>query len=1577
MFENSNIKRQIIKNATKYRKDSLFQSFINSFYSYIPIDDKKFYDVAEFTEISDFVYQELFKKKHGKHHVTILPVESDSEGEEVRIAIINDDMPFLVDSINEFLHKRKYKVKHMINALICVDRDNKGKILSIKELNESNIPNESAIYIRISLLKAENYLEELLESINSILLYVRSACSDWKPMVKKLEESNDWLPHSGGNVEDKQFLDWLINGNFTFLGYREYKFLDGKNGIEASRGESLGVVKIEGSDFHSAIVKDIFAINNFASNHECVFIGKIRELSHVHRRTNLDYICVVKQEKNKPVKARVFLGLFSTKLDYQSVTDIPLIRSKVESVVKKAGFNANSFNQKELFSIIETLPRDELFQLSDDELFLMSMMILSSLNNPRVLFFARENRCKFFVNLLIFFPKSRVTSDIIEKVQAVVSQNIKGKFIHSSLRFSIMGLAYLHISMKVTDNRKMSTDIHKIEQKLDEVTRRWDEMLPLLIERKFGSDNADRLFNAYKKAFPTNYQFKFTAEDAVDDIEYINAALLQKAPIFNLYKKGDDPKKFNLKTYNLDRKVDLHKVMPIIENIGFSTIEENVFKISTGFESQNVFIQDFYLVVPTGESIEDIKINIEDTINAVFEDKIRNDVINKLTLRASLSWRDVFLLDAYCAYMQQIKFTYSQIFIKNTLVKNSSITNLIVKLFYARLDPDNHSKENVSAIEKKIKSSLLRVTNSAEDKVIKKLIELVCNTLRTNYFQKNVDGFHKNYISFKLDSKNIEELPLPKPYAEIFVYSVSMEGIHLRGGKISRGGLRWSDRVEDYRTEVLGLMKAQMAKNAIIVPNGAKGGFLVKNAETFNSKESFFAAGVECYKTLLRGMLDITDNVILGEIVKPKNVVCLDGDDPYIVAAADKGTATFSDIANQVASEYKFWLGDAFASGGAFGYDHKKIGITSRGGWIAVTDHFKKLGIDAQTDAFTATGIGDMSGDVFGNGMLLSNTMKLVAAFNHIHIFIDPSPDVKSSYKERKRLFEKPGSSWSDYNKDIISKGGGIFSRDSKSIKLSKEIKTLLDIKQDKIDPDSLIRSILMAKVDLLWNGGIGTYVKAESEVHEQIGNKSNDSLRINGKDLRCRVVGEGGNLGFTQLGRIEAAFNGVLLNTDFIDNSGGVSCSDHEVNIKIALDAAIADKKLTKHERDKFLATMQDEVANLVLSSNIAQTQNISISISHTVTHFEFYVKLIETLKEKVDLDTEVEFLPSKAELERREQDKSGFSRPEIAVLMAYSKMATYQSLINSSLPKDKYYEKFLIEYFPTKMRQPFEDYILHHQLRKEIISTVVANDIVDHVGAYFFQSAQSYTGLHGCDVARAYTIVWEIFQFSALWEEIAKVKSYSIKMELFTEVRTFLQRAMLWFLRSQHQPLNVSSIIHTFHKGVSTLFKESKHLFVGSTKDHYDKKYNYYRKQELSEDLSFKVASLSPLYSVMDIVDVSNKAELEVLDVAKIYFDLGEKLYYNWLQVQADQLRQEGYWERMLVRALKDDIYDQQRELTMKVAKSPEVDLKDKIDKWMKKNSKEISVFTAFIQSIQSLDDIDSAKLVVATKQSGILIN
>ncbi|MEQ9116154.1 MAG: NAD-glutamate dehydrogenase [Rickettsiales bacterium] len=1578
MFHNSSIRQEILKQLPDHKNDDIFKDFLEAFFSYLPLDGDINSHIEDLKEVSIKAYKHFKKRENGHCAIDILPVKKQGEEAYNELLIANDDMPFLVDSLNELLYKRKYRILQMVNALFYVERDKEGRLRSVKS-NKHKKANESFIYVRIAPIKSADSLKRLASEVINLFKSVRAAVSDWRDMVEKIQESS--VTHSQGfDSEEIDFLNWLVNDNFTFIGYREYQFNNNvsKNKCEPKVKESLGVLKNVDANFSKSIIEDVFRSDQRVWREANITTGKIREVSKVHRYSSFDYVCVLSRDEDRLISARVFIGLFVTRLDYQSVTSIPIIRKKVNSIVERGGFEKSSFNGKELFSIVETLPRDELFQLSDDELFLTSMMILSCLNNPRLILFLRENRCRVFLNMLVFFPKSRVTSDIVDKITKVIRKYIPGKLINSHLKISSMNLSYVQVSMKVKDNRDLDIDVREIERVLDESTSLWIEKFIHYVEGSLRDDLAKDIIDEYKGVFPISYQNNCSISDAIEDIHHLEQLNKDKKIIFRVCKRENDLRGcINLKSYSLTNKIDLYNIMPILENLGFRAIEEKVYILDKKLDGKNIYIQDFILdECRHDKELGKVKGNLEDAILRVYEGDLKNDTINKLILNAALTWREVYLLSAYCKYLLQIKVPHSQEFIKHTLVKYPALTRKIVEYFYTKFE-HRVAQEKIDKVRKSVDLELSKVLDNIEDKVFKKLIDVVDHTLRTNFFQKQKNGQYKKYISFKIDSSKIADIPLPVPHKEIFVYSSDVEGIHLRGGKVSRGGLRWSDHPDDYRNEVLGLMKAQMTKNSVIVPDGAKGGFVAKNIPELHSQDEIFAEGVKCYKTFLSGLLDITDNIVDGNVVSPANVVCYDDEDPYLVVAADKGTATFSDTANELAASYNFWLADAFASGGSAGYDHKKMGITARGAWVSVEEHFKVLDKDISKKEFTVIGIGDMSGDVFGNGMLLSKCIKLVAAFNHKHIFIDPNPNIKSSYKERERLFKKHRSQWSDYNESLISKGGGIFSRKSKSIPVSAEMCKIFDLDCESIDPDKLIKKILTSEVELLWNGGIGTYVKAENESNESVGDKPNDNLRVNGKDLRCKVIGEGGNLGFTQLGRIEFALQGGLVNTDFIDNSAGVDCSDHEVNIKIALKEALDKKKISLKERNIVLEKMKSEVASLVLEDNLYQNRAISISVSASIRLFETKVKLIEQLQESIGLRPELEYLPGITETTRRSQEKIGFTRPEIAVLLAYSKMSIYKNLIDSKLPEDQYFQKYLVSYFPKLMQKDFYKEINNHQLKREIITTKVSNHIANHIGSYFFHDAQDYTGLKGCDIARAYHIVWEIFGIEDLWNMVKEVPKYSDSFNVYYDIRSFMQVAIFWFLKNLKQPLEVEKAIQVYSKGIQFLMNDLTNFIDGSEKESYSDKIDNYKKLGLSDELSSRVASLTHLYPAMDIVDISNDCKISFKESAEAYFRIGQKFHYDWLIEKANDLSTASYWKRMLVKTIKDDIFVQRRELTSKILRRTKGShIVQRIDNWIDANQAKVDIYNKFIHSIKCMEDIDSAKLVVSIKQGEVLI-
>ena len=1314
----------------------------------------------------------------------------------------------------------------------------------------------------------------------------------------------------------------------------------------------------------------------------------------------MDFICInIYNENREIVTSNVFIGLFTSVVYYQSIKLIPIIKAKVNHIIENSGFGPNSYSRKELSSLLELLPRDELFQISLQELNDLAVEIFSLLNKPKIKLFVRRDHFDNFLSCLVVMPRDFFSTEISEKVKDILYKDLGGVIASQELQVTNLPIIYIYTIINIRSKDISASEILAIEQKLSNLLKLWHENLKSALVSKHGEARGLSYFRDFKDAFPESYKEKYSVSEAIIDIDLLNRALQSETIIFDLRKPsssgelGDDH--FNLKIYSNKHKILLSDIMPILDNMGFKAIDEVTFFVELTKQHKNIWIHDFQLTISGYETLsiselkeheilegDELKKYVEEALDLIWLSKVQNDGLNKLILRASVTCRQVVLIRALGKYLRQTDFVYGSDYVDEVLTRHPRLVKLMIRLFYNNFDPNIAEKtrqDSLKTITDEIKDKLLKVVSSAEDKVIKRFFEIIKAIWRTNYFQlDNLSS--KDYISFKFESAKIPELPLPRPFAEIFVYSPRVEGIHLRGGKVARGGLRWSDRSEDFRTEVLGLMKAQMTKNTVIVPVGSKGGFVVKKSLSLLGREDYLKEGKECYKIFLSGLLDVTDNIVNSKIVKPQNVVCYDEDDPYLVVAADKGTATFSDLANSVSEKYNFWLGDAFASGGSAGYDHKKMAITAKGAWISVQRHFTEINKNILEEDFSVIGIGDMSGDVFGNGMLLSKHIKLVGAFNHLHIFIDPAPEALQSYQERQRLFNLPTSNWTDYNKNLISKGGMIYERSAKIITPTPEIKAYFNIELDEITPDDLIKILLTSKVDLLWNGGIGTYVKSQKETNSQVGDKTNDALRINGSDLRCLVVGEGGNLGFTQLGRIEYSVKGGKINTDAIDNSAGVDCSDHEVNIKIALSKAVQDNLLTNQQRNKLLENMTDEVAELVLRDNKLQTQAITIAELQGASILEMNSRLINKLEANKILNREIEYLPSKDEILRRSAAKQGLTRPEIAVILAYSKITIYNDLIQSDLPDDPYFYNDLLLYFPKMMQENHANEITTHALRREIIATAVTNSMVNRIGTFFYHFAQENTGLKGSDVARAYTITRDAFELRSLWNEIENLDgkiSTKDQVELFIQINKLLQRCIFWFLRNIGQTLDVSEIVNLFNPAIKQLLNDLDKYLVGKVKEQYLLKFELYNKMDLPSSLAKKLAYFDFLSSACDVISVANKNNLSVGTVAELYFKIGDKFNFDWLRVCIDKTNVDTYWEKLSLKSLKDDLYDQQRNLTAEVVKYVNQDAQDPLITWSKANQLQIDRYDNFINDLNSHDQIDSPMLIVAAKRVSSLVN
>lgn len=1574
--------------------------FIRELYKFTPAEElnKRDHKSRYMSAIS--VFRFLNEKPHNDYKIRVFNPTIEKDGWEspyTHIEMINDDMPFLVDSLSEEVNRHAIRIVDLFHPVIKVARNEYGILQSIAGSNDNKGKLESVVQMQIARISNKQCLS-LEKDLQEVLNYVKVSVQDWEDVLRKVSyvitevnAASEFLLHSLDDLHKKQgrdnaleiqeFLQWIKGGNFVFLGYVEHNKV-----AKIVKGSNLGILKLDETIVSPRDWSNVEKNPFLSKNQGLLEISKANRKSPVHRPAYMDYIGIKKLDENgEVVGEHSFIGLFTSSVYYQSIKDVPLIRKKLEWIHKKSGFSSGGHSGKALAAILEDFPRDELLQSTEQQLFDTAMGIVLLSTQPKVRIFFRKDEFERFVSCIAFIPREVMSTNLRLKIEEILTCELNGEISNYYTQITESNMARLQFIVKTQAGKLPKYDEAKIEQKVVNAARVWTDDLRGDLCRRAGEERGEELFEKYKDGFSVSYHNRFSVEDAYYDILRMEKLLKERVVSFDIYESLEGTEEiFEFKIYTLDEQIKLSRIMPILENMGLSTLDEHTYivkpaKSAPQSADSEVWIHRFRFVVSglKKPKLSQIKANFEESIYKTWCGLVQNDQLNKLILLSNLQWRDVDILRAYCKYLQQSGFSYSLEYVQNALCNHRDIVKLLVELFSSRFDPEY--KEDREVARKKIFSaidtSLSKVSNLAEDRIIRAIAELINATKRTNYYQKDVEGNLKEYLSFKFASAEISWLPQPKPYAEIFVYSSRVEGIHLRGGKVARGGLRWSDRHEDFRTEVLGLMKAQMTKNSVIIPVGSKGGFVLKKAPTEGGREAILAEGIECYKTFLRGLLDVTDNIVAGKIKHPKNVVRHDGHDAYLVVAADKGTATFSDIANSVSAEYNFWLGDAFASGGSVGYDHKKMAITAKGGWISVQRHFREIGIDVDKEDFTVIGIGDMAGDVFGNGMLRSKHTKLVGAFNHMHIFLDPTPDAAKSFKERERLYNLPRSSWADYDSKLISTGGGVFARSEKSIKLSKQVKELLQIDFDSATPDELIKYMLKAPVGLLWNGGIGTYVKSKRESNENVGDKTNDVLRINGGDLRAKIVGEGGNLGFTQLGRIEYAQKGGRLNTDAIDNSAGVDCSDHEVNIKIVLSEAVASGNLTLANRNKLLESMTENVAELVLRDNRLQTQAITIAELQGTAIIEILGRMMTFLEKQGHLNRTIEYLPDAEEIARRNAEGKGLTRPELSVILAYSKIVLYDNLLGSNLPDDDYYMDDLIRYFPEQLQTKFIKEIENNPLRREIIATSVTNSILNRIGSALFFHIQEDTGVAHCDIARAYTVARDVFGLRELWDDVAACKGLKVEQqqELFMEIQNIVERSTLWFIKNYPQPLKVTKAVNDFASGVQELSNSLTKIMPKAVKETYEAKLNRYKSSGIDEKLAHKIAVLDALSSACDIVQVARQANLSLSVAGTLYFELGAALNLSWIIGALQKINPHNYWEKISIQSLVDEIYQQQRRLTSEAIKHLSKDNKSSvaIESWRENNVKQISRYNGFIDDLKTNEDPDISMVIIAIRK------
>jgi glutamate dehydrogenase len=1539
------------------------ERFVRSYYANVAAEDlidRSEHDLAG-AALAHWGLARVRRPGELKVHVYTPSLEEHGwESPHTVVETVVDDMPFLVDSVSMEVSRHGRAIHLVIRPIMRMRRDDEGRLLSVGADDGSN---ESLIHLELDRLPDTAAVEGLRADLHRVLGDVRAAVADWRAMRQRTKDILAELASSPPPVEAAEleearaFLEWLEDDHFTFLGYREYDMLseDGEDVLRAVPGSGLGILRDkEGASASFAVLPA--EVRRRAREKHVLNLTKANSRATVHRPVYLDYVGVKRFDESGEVAGeRRFLGLFTHTAYRVTPWEIPVVRQKADRVLERSGLLRGSHDHKALVEILETYPRDALFQISDDELYEIAIGILHLGERRRVRLFVRRDVFGRFFSCLVFLPRDRFNTENRRKVQEILQEAFGGVSVDYETHVSASVLSRLHFVIYTEPGHDPHYDVREIEARLAAATRAWTDDFRDALAAQLGEERAGPLFEKYGEAFPGAYREDFPARQAVLDVKRMEKLGPDGDLAMSLYlphASAHDHLAFKL--LRSARPIVLSDVLPLLEKMGVKVTDERPYEVRPS-EGPPVWIYDFGLQHAEGAEFQadDVRETFQDAFARVWRGDAESDGFNRLVLGARLTAREITVLRAIAKYLRQAGSTFSQTYMEDALAAHPAIARRLVELFRLRLDPAGAA--DTRGLEQELDAAIDEVASLDEDRILRSFLRVVRAVLRTNYFDEPA----KPYLSLKLDPELIPDLPEPRPLVEVFVYSPRVEAVHLRNGKVARGGIRWSDRREDFRTEVLGLMKAQTVKNAVIVPTGAKGGFVVKRPPPGATREELQAEVVECYRTFVRGLLDLTD----------------DGD-PYLVVAADKGTATFSDIANAISEEYGFWLGDAFASGGKTGYDHKVMGITARGAWESVKRHFDELGVDIEATDFTAVGIGDMSGDVFGNGMLLSRRLKLLAAFDHRHVFLDPDPDPEVSFAERRRLFGLPGSSWADYDAALISKGGGVFPRSAKSIALTPEVRAALGAEAETLAPNDLIRAVLRAPVDLLWNGGIGTYVKARDERHADVGDKTNDAVRIDAEELRCRVVGEGGNLGFTQRARIAYALGGGRIFMDAIDNSAGVDCSDHEVNIKILLDTIVTDGDLTEKQRNELLAEMTDEVGELVLRDNYEQARAISTSAAQAASMLEVHERYIDALEESGALNRELEFLPSDDTLAERKAAGGGLTAPEFAILLSYTKNTLAEELLASDLPEDPNVAGLLVDYFPTRLREQFAEQLLRHPLRREIIAARAANDLVNHAGTTFAFRLQDETGAGAADIVRAYIAACELFGLRALWAEVdaldGKVEA-ATQVAMLLKARILLERSTRWLLRNRRRPLDITDTVARYAEATSTCAKRLAGLLdpagLAVAQAHAQQLASAGVPQAVAE----RVASVEALVPTLDVAEIAASSGLEVTSVAEVYYALGARLELHWLRDRIVALPRDTRWEAMARAALRDDVYAEQAALTAEVVRngSDGVGARERIDAWSARNRDAVERCLHVLGDIKAAGADDLARLSVAVRE------
>ncbi|OXL24910.1 NAD-glutamate dehydrogenase [Psychrobacter sp. DAB_AL32B] len=1587
---------QISDIATSYvQKDkSLLDHFIHSYYQSL---HKEMADAISDADLAGMAL----------HHFTLLKAY---DGSSPQLAILNPiaeeqhfhsshtviqmvayDRPFLVDTLLMTLEAQGIDVHRTYNIIVSVQRDDDNSITHIESAHESATSHLSLIQCEIA-YQDKDKLAALQQVLLDTVDTLDTVVGDWGKMQERLSEIKDELAKKPlpevfySRQEIQAFLDWMTDEHFIFLGFREYRlevkesekepdlklFSIGNSGLGLLRGGEQDALSKSFDELPSNLKK-------LLTEPRVLTLSKSSRVSPVHHSVYMDFLGIHKfDDHGNLVGEYRFIGLFTPQAYQLSVQQIPLLREKANKIMAMAELPRDGHAYHKMMHVINSLPRDDLFQASVEELYPIVSGITQLQDKKSLRLFSRIDHYQRFVSCLVYIPRDKFNTELRIKVQNVLKEAYGGTSSGFTTEFNESEHARVHVHVRTEPGHVNAVDNSTLETELSALMQSWGDNYQKMLLDNVGEQQANALMRKFLSYIPAAYQERFDARTAVEDTKRL-ANLTDEQPIlWHLYQStGDASNQLHLKLYGRQQPVILSKVLPVLENFGVSVVSAQTYEFD--LPEQAIWMQEYELTLEHVDTIDMqvVRGQFEDSLKQIWAGNVESDSFNELILTTKLDTYEVVVLRALSSYMRQARAPFSNVYVQQTVVKNSDISVLLADLFDTRMnpkysDPDSKERsEKTAKIREQITTALAAVDSLDEDRILRWYLDLINAMVRTNFYQTDPNGQRKDRLSFKFLAADIPNLPKPKPMFEIFVYSPRVEAVHLRGGKVARGGLRWSDRMEDFRTEVLGLVKAQMVKNAVIVPVGSKGGFIVKTKTMADGREAFQAEGIACYQAFLRGMLDVTDNIVDGNIIPPANTVRHDEDDPYLVVAADKGTASFSDIANALSAEYNFWLDDAFASGGSVGYDHKAMGITARGGWESVKRHFRMRGMDIQaSDEFTVVGIGDMSGDVFGNGMLRSRHTKLVAAFNHLHIFIDPNPDAETSYIERERLFNLPRSTWDDYEKSLISQGGGIFARTEKTIAISPEMKALFDISDDSLAPNDFISALLRAPVDLIWNGGIGTYVKSANESHADVGDRANDAVRVNGGELRTAVVGEGGNLGFTQQGRIEYAQTGGRIYTDAIDNSGGVNCSDHEVNIKILLGKVVEQGDMTLKQRNELLESMTDTVAELVLRQNYLQPQAIELSHIRAAANLSDHQRFIQLLESEQRLDRAIEYLPSDEEIAKRQKTNTGLTNPELAVVMAYGKMWVYDDLLLSDVPDAPYFINELRQYFPDELASRFFEEMTEHRLHREIISTYLTNSVVNRLGIEALFRLTEETGQSLATIIRAYAIVRDVFNVSKAWELLESLDNKvdaTLLLNLELRLRDALTHGVVWFINAFGQDLQVADMISRFGDSVEQLTKSSG--FIEQQFADYLQEDKVRLSSTGLTDIDAALFAMLPYHvDALDAALLSEQYERPVDEIATLYFEAYKVLQLDWMMENIATLPQQDHWDRRARHALVNEVTRNLRLLMDALLSQP--DSKQAFNDWKLRHEDQLESVTAEMEKLDNnLDNDDENTISLST--------